>query len=259
MNYNLIATEEHFDGSVFKILLNSPKANVLEAKMLDEISDALAGLANKKETKLIVFEGAGKHFSFGASVPEHTRDKAAMMLKFFDRMFYQLVDLAIPTMAIVRGQCLGGGMELALFCNFIVADQTAMFGQPEIVLGVFPPPASVMLPFKVCQALADDLALTGRSITASEAKQAGLVNLLADEGQDPWELASKWILAHIVPKSASSLKIGNKAVRMRFFRAIREDLPRMEALYLKDLMESCDANEGINAFIEKRKAQWKHE
>lgn len=259
MNYSLIAVEDHFEGSVLKILLNAPKANVLEAKMLDEISDVLSGLSQKKEVKLIIFEGSGKHFSFGASVPEHTRDKAAMMLKFFHRMFYQLVDLAIPTMAIVRGQCLGGGMELALFCNFIIADQTAMFGQPEIVLGVLPPPASVMLQFKVGQALADDLALTGRSITANEAKQAGLVNLLAEEGQDPWEIASKWISTHIIPKSASSLKIGNKAVRMRFFRAIREDLPRMEALYLKDLMESHDANEGINAFIEKRKAQWKHE
>lgn len=259
MNYSLIAVEDHFEGSVLKILLNSPKANVLEAKMLDEISDVLSGLSNKKGVKLVVFEGSGKHFSFGASVPEHTRDKAAMMLKFFHRMFYQLEDLAIPTMAVVRGQCLGGGMELALFCNFIVADQTAMFGQPEIVLGVFPPPASVMLQFKIGQALADDLALTGRSITANEAKQAGLVNLLVEEGQDPWEMASKWIAAHIVPKSASSLKIANKAVRMRFFRAIREDLPRMEALYLKDLMESCDANEGINAFIAKRKAEWKNE
>jgi cyclohexa-1,5-dienecarbonyl-CoA hydratase len=259
MDYKLIKTEEHFGGEALKIILNAPKANVLEATMLDEISDALARLSAKKQVKLIIFEGAGKHFSFGASVPEHTKDKAAMMLKFFHRMFYQLVDLAIPTMAIVRGQCLGGGMELALFCNFIVADQTAMFGQPEIVLGVFPPPASVMLPFKVSQALADDLALTGRSISAVEAKQAGLVNLLADQGQDAWDVASGWISANIIPKSASSLRIANKAVRMRFFRAVREDLPRMEALYLKELMESLDANEGINAFIEKRKPDWKHE
>ncbi len=259
MDYSLIKLEEHFDGSVLKVILNAPKANVLEARMLDEISDMLTAISSSKGVKLIVFEGSGKHFSFGASVPEHTRDKAAMMLKFFHRMFYQMVDLAIPTMAIVRGQCLGGGMELALFCNFIVADQTAMFGQPEIVLGVFPPPASVMLPLRVGQALADDLALTGRSITANEARKAGLVSLLAEEGEDPWEMASKWISAHIVPKSASSLKIGNKAVRMQFFRAIREDLPRMEALYLKELMESFDANEGINAFIEKRKPVWKHE
>ncbi|MBI5570356.1 MAG: enoyl-CoA hydratase/isomerase family protein [Desulfomonile tiedjei] len=259
MEYRLIRCEKHFDGVVVKIVLNSPKANVLEAAMLGEICSALDELGCEKEVKLIVFEGEGKHFSFGASVPEHTKENAAMMLKAFHAMFYQLVDLAVPTMAVVRGQCLGGGMELALFCNFIVADKTAMFGQPEIVLGVLPPPASVMLPRKVGQSYADDLVLTGRSIDASEAFRIGLVNLLVEEGADAWDTASAWIQKHILVKSASSLRIANQAVRGNFFRRILEDLPRMEALYLKDLMESYDANEGINAFLEKRKPQWKNE
>ena len=259
MEYRLIQCEKHFEGAVFKIILNSPKANIMEAAMLGEISAALDGLGTAKDVKLVVFEGAGKHFSFGASVQEHTKDKAAMMLKAFHAVFYRLVRLAVPTMAVVRGQCLGGGMELAVFCNFIVADRTAMFGQPEIVLGVLPPPASVMLPRKVGQAYADDLVLTGRSIDAMEAHRIGLVNLLAEEGQDAWEAASQWIEKHILPKSAACLRIANNAVRMDFFRRIGEDLPRMEALYFKDLMESHDANEGINAFLEKRKPEWKNE
>src|SRR4030042_4822442 len=146
MGNGLISVEKHFDGAVTKIILNSPKANILEAAMLGEILCALAGMSNDKDLKLIVFEGVGKHFSFGASVQEHTKENSAMMLHSFHGMFHQLVRLAVPTMAVVRGQCLGGGMELALFCNFIVADRTAMFGQPEIILGVFPPPASVLLP-----------------------------------------------------------------------------------------------------------------
>lgn len=259
MEYKLIQCEELYDAAVFKIMLNAPKANVLEAAMLGEICCAIASLKDQQDVKLIVFEGAGKHFSFGASVPEHTKDKAAMMLKSFHAMFFSLVDLAIPTMAVVRGQCLGGGMELALFCNIIVADQTAKFGQPEIVLGVFPPPASVMLPQRVGQAFADDIALTGRSLDAAEAFRIGLVNMVAAEGEDAWDVADGWITAHILPKSASCLRIANKAVRMEFFRRIREDLPRMEALYLKELMESHDANEGINAFLEKRKPQWNNE
>lgn len=259
MEYRLIQCERHYDGAVLKIILNAPKANVLEAPMLREILDALNSVANGKNVKVLVFEGAGKHFSFGASVPEHTKDRAAMMLNAFHSMFYKLVQLAMPTMAIVRGQCLGGGMELALFCNFIVADRTAMFGQPEIVLGVFPPPASVMLTRKVGQAYADDIALTGRSIDAAEAYRIGMVNLLADEGADPWQTASAWLEKHILPKSAACLRIANRAVRMDFFRAIMEDLPRMEGLYLKELMESHDANEGINAFIEKRKPDWRNE
>ncbi len=259
MDYKLIQCERLFAGAVCRIVLNAPKANILEAAMLAEICDALKSLIDDKTLKLIVFEGAGKHFSFGASVPEHTKDKAAMMLQAFHAMFYALMDLAVPTMSVVRGQCLGGGMELALFCNVIVADQTAVFGQPEIVLAVFPPPASVMLPRRVGQTYADDIALTGRSLYAAEALRIGLVNLVADEGQDAWDIASKWIEIHILSKSPSSLRIANQAVRMDFFRRLREDLPRMESLYLKDLMESWDANEGINAFLDKRKPVWKGE
>lgn len=259
MEYRLIKCEQLFDAAVCKIVLNSPKANILEAAMLREISAALEDLSTRKDMKLLVFEGEGRHFSFGASVQEHTKDKAAMMLKGFHAVFFQLVKMAVPTMAVVRGQCLGGGMELALFCNFIVADRTAMFGQPEIVLGVFPPPASVMLPRKVGQSYADDLALTGRSIDASEAHRIGLVTLLAGEGQDAWELAAEWISKHVLPKSAECLRIANRAVRCDFFRQILEDLPRVEGLYLKDLMESWDANEGITAFLEKRKPEWKNE
>lgn len=258
MEYKLIQCEKLFDGAVVKIVLNAPKANVLEAAMLEEIRAVLASLKAEKDVKLIVFEGAGKHFSFGASVPEHTKEKAAMMLKAFHGMFFELADLAVPTLAVVRGQCLGGGMELALFCNIIIADQTAKFGQPEIVLGVLPPPASVMLCQRVGQAFADDIILTGRSLAADEALRIGLANMVTGEGEDAWDAAQKWITEHILPKSASSLRIANKAARMEFFRRIREGLPRMEALYLKELMESHDANEGINAFLEKRKPDWKN-
>ena len=157
MEYRLIKCESHFNKEVFKIVLNAPKANVLEAAMLKEISSALTGLEKENSLKLLVFEGEGKHFSFGASVPEHTKENAGMMLDSFHAVFYQLVKLAVPTMAVVRGQCLGGGMEVALFWNFIVADRPAAFGQPEIVLAVFPPPASVILPMKVGQSYADDI------------------------------------------------------------------------------------------------------
>lgn len=258
MEYRLIKCESHFDKAVFKIVFNAPKANVLEAAMLKEISSALDSLKNNNDIKLLVFEGEGKHFSFGASVPEHTKENAGMMLDAFHAVFYQLVQLGTPTMSVVRGQCLGGGMEVALFCNFIVADRTAAFGQPEIVLAVFPPPASVILPMKVGQSYADDIALTGRTIDAMEAQRIGLVHLLASEGQDAWEAAGWWIGKHILPKSASSLRIANRAVRKQFFLRIMEDLPEMQDLYLKELMESYDANEGINAFLEKRKPEWKN-
>ena len=257
-DYRLIRCEKIFDGSVMRIILNAPKANVLEAAMLGEITQALGDIEKDKDVKLIVFEGEGKHFSFGASVPEHTKDKAAMMLKAFHGVFYKMTAMAVPTMAVVRGQCLGGGMELALFCNFIIADETAKFGQPEIVLGVLAPPASVMLPRKVGQTYADDITLTGRSLDALEADRIGLITLLVKDGGDAWDAAKAWIEKHIVPKSAASLRTANKASRTHFFEGILMDLPKMEALYLKELMESHDANEGINSFLEKRKPEWKN-
>lgn len=259
MDYKLIRCEEIYDVAVCKITLNSPKANILEAAMLREISCALAGFEQNKKLKLILFTGEGKHFSFGASVQEHTKENAAMMLRAFHDVFYRLVELSIPTMAVVKGQCLGGGMELAIFCNIIVADQSAVFGQPEIVLGVFPPPASVILPRKVGQAHADAIVLSGQSIDASEAYRIGLVNFLSGEGQDCEDLAKEWIEKNLLSKSATSLRLANKAVRRAFNRRILEDLPAMEALYLKELMECHDPNEGISAFIERRKPDWKNE
>lgn len=137
------------DNSVVRVVLDDGKGNVLDHIMTEELQQTLNSFQENSSLKLIVFEGAGKHFSFGASVEEHQKDLAAAMLKNFHQLFYSLRDLAIPTLAKVSGQCLGGGLELALMCNFIVADKTAKFGQPEIILGVFPPPASIILSEKI--------------------------------------------------------------------------------------------------------------
>ena len=137
-----ILIESLRDGQVIRLILNAPKANVLDAEMMADLQKALDDVRQQPEVKLIQFTGSGDHFCFGASVSEHVREKAPQMLKQFHQLFYTLVDLAIPTAALVSGQCLGGGMELALMCNFVFADQTANFGQPEIQLGVIAPPAS---------------------------------------------------------------------------------------------------------------------
>lgn len=126
-----------FDGSVARIVLDDGKGNVLDKLMVDDLLEFLTAAKANNNLKLITFEGAGKHFSFGASVEEHRKDQAAGMLQGFHKIFYELIDLAIPTVAIVSGQCLGGGLELALMCNLLIADATARLGQPEIILGVF--------------------------------------------------------------------------------------------------------------------------
>jgi cyclohexa-1,5-dienecarbonyl-CoA hydratase len=117
--------------------------------MMLEILDCFKSFKTNTDLKLVTFQGEGKHFSFGASVEEHTKELAGTMLQTFHKIFMNIVEMQIPTMAKISGQCLGGGMELALICNFIFADKTAKLGQPEIILGVFPPPASIILPEKI--------------------------------------------------------------------------------------------------------------
>ncbi len=160
-----ILTEYQHERQVVRLTLNAPKGNVLDTEMMGQLQATLASLAVEPQVKLIVFTGSGDHFSFGASVPEHTKELAPQMLKQFHGLFRALVRLAIPTGALVSGQCLGGGLELALGCNFLFVDKSARLGQPEIKLGVFAPPASVIMPLRIGQTRADNLLLTGVSIT----------------------------------------------------------------------------------------------
>ena len=244
------------EGAVANLVLDDGKGNVLDAVMMAEMLDIFESLKSNPNVKLITFQGEGKHYSFGASVPEHTKDKAADMISTFHKLFTTMMDLSIPTLSMVSGQCLGGGMELALFSNFIFADETANFAQPEIVLAVFPPPASIMLPLKLGQGRADDIVLTGRNIKPDEAMQIGLVNEVFEDKNQMQNGVDRWIEKFILPKSASSLRYGVKAARSRYNQVLRKHLQLLEDLYVNDLMQTDDANEGINSFLEKRQPAW---
>ncbi|MCX6290353.1 MAG: enoyl-CoA hydratase-related protein [Bacteroidetes bacterium] len=246
------------DDSVARIILDDGKGNVLDQIMMKELQQALDSFHEKKELKLITFEGAGKHFSFGASVEEHKKENAAEMLKAFHRLFYSITDLSIPTAAKISGQCLGGGMELALICNFLFADKTAKLGQPEIVLGVFAPPASVILPMKIGRAKAEELLLTGKTIGADEALNIGLLNEVFADKAAMDAATEAWMEQHIVPRSASSLRMAVSASRSFFNHILTKFLPALEQVYVHQLMETHDANEGINSFLEKRKPEWQN-
>ena len=215
------------DNSVARILLDDGKGNVLDALMMEELQGVLDSFKDKNELKLIVFEGAGKHFSFGASVDEHKKEFASIMLKGFHQLFYSIRDLGIPTLAKISGQCLGGGMELAIMCNFLFADTTAKMGQPEIILGVFPPPASLILPEKIGYAKAEELLITGKTITADEAKGLGLINEVFADKDALNTGVDEWIEKNILPKSASSLRYAVKAGRVRFNHVITNFLPQL--------------------------------
>lgn len=247
------------DNSIARVLLDDGKGNVLDNVMMLELIACLSEFETRKQLKLIVIEGAGKHFSFGASVEEHTAELAEAMIKTFHKLILGMVELQIPFLAKISGQCLGGGLELALACNLMFADKTARMGQPEIVLGVFPPPASLLLPLKLGYARAEELLLTGRSIMAEEAHQMGLINNVFEDKDALNVGADAWIEKYILPKSASSLRFATKAGRIKFRHILGNFLPQLEFIYLRQLMQTHDANEGITAFIEKRQPQWNHE
>jgi cyclohexa-1,5-dienecarbonyl-CoA hydratase len=253
-----IKVEYLYDDTVARVIMDDGKANILDGIMMGEINAFLVSLKNKKDIKLVTFEGGGNNFSYGASVAEHTKDKAADMLEGFHRMFYTLIDLHIPTLAKLSGQCLGGGFELPLACNFIFADKSAKIGQPEIILGVFAPPASVMLPLKVGNARADELLITGKIISADEAKSMGLVNEVFEDKAAMDAATDEWIRKNILGKSASSLRFATRAARASFDFFMLKHLPYFTDIYLKEMMETHDANEGIHAFIEKRKPVWRN-
>jgi len=253
-----IKLELTHENSVGNIILDNGRGNILDSELMNQLLNVLDDFKNKRDIKLIIFQGQDEHFSYGASVEEHTKDQAKEMLNAFHSIFYKIIDLGIPTAAKISGKCLGGGMELALICNFLFADKTSVFGQPEITLGVFAPPASIMLPLKIGHAKAEELLITGRNIAGHEAREIGLINNLYENRMFMNHSVDRWISDYILPKSASSLRYAVKAARATFNKTIYEKLADLEHVYLDQLMETKDANEGINSFLEKRNPHWEN-
>ncbi len=250
-----VRAERIENGAVLRIVLDRPKGNILDSEMVSAIRQALAEGARDAGVLAVLFEGAGDHFSFGASVQEHLPEQVARMLRYFHGLFRDLVALRRPLLAAVRGQCLGGGLELAAFCHRIFASETAAMGQAEIKLGVMAPVASFVLPRRIGQVHADDLLLSGRSVGAEEALGMGLVDQIVE---DPSESALSWIRTHLLDKSGAALRVAVEAARYEHDRAFLSQIDYLETLYLERLMGFRDAEEGIRAFIEKRPPVWTH-
>jgi cyclohexa-1,5-dienecarbonyl-CoA hydratase len=243
------------EGAIWRTVLNTPKANILDMEKCDLLSDIFEEAGGAQNLKAVIIQGEGPHFSFGASVQEHLPEQIESMLHGFHRLFYTMLDARVVTLAAVRGQCLGGGMEVAIFCNRLFASPDAWLGQPEIVLGVYAPVASVMLAERVGRSRAEDICLTGRSLKAEEGLGIGLVDEIAD---DPAQSALEYARKHLLPKSASSLRFAVQAARGGFANRVRRELAEVEALFLDELIGTEDAREGLNAFLEKRPPDWRN-
>jgi len=249
--------DESYQGQVATISLNSPPANILSAIMMQEIDQFFAADRSNQSRKLIILKGSGDNFCFGASVEEHTADQVSDMLPGFHRMIGNIISHPVATLAQVSGFCLGGGFELALACSFIFANESSKFAVPEIQLGVFPPVAAALLPILGGGSITNEMLLTGQKFDANSLKTLGIVT----DVSVPAELQQNintYIEKRLIPNSASSLRFAHQAARLTLLNHYNKVMPVLEKLYLKELMNTHDAVEGINAFIERRKPKWRN-
>ncbi len=239
------------------ITLNKPPLNVLNMAMMEEINEVLKAWQGKKDLNVILFKAKGKCFSAGVDVGEHMDGLAPKMIGIFHDIFRLLNKIEIPTVASVYGSCLGGGCELAIYCDLVVAAESAKFGQPEIQVGVFPPIAAQIMPRIIGRKAAMDLILSGRIIPAEEALRMGLVNKVVKE--EELEKETDEFLKPYLRLSAEVLRLTKKAIMKGLSDDLDPSLQVIEDIYLNQLMKTHDADEGLNAFLEKRKPVWKNE
>lgn len=245
------------EDRVGRITFARPPLNVFNIEMMREISAALGECA-QRDLVAIVFDAdkSSRAFSAGVAVEDHVQETIFQMLDSFHAIFRLLEQLSKPVIALVDGAALGGGCELVAACDIVIASDRSRFGQPEIKLGVFPPVAAVLLPRVIGEKRARELILTGEIIDAVEAGRLGLCNHIVPSAHLEPKLIE--VLAKLRELSGTSLAYARQALDLGRGRSIEAALNEQENIYLHELMKTEDANEGVKAFLEKRKAAWKH-
>jgi len=253
MAFKHIQTE--FKDGVATLTLNRAPLNVLNIEMMEEINIFLEGLRKEESLKLLVVQAAGKAFSAGVDVGEHLGDLVHKMIEVFHRIFRLMDGLKVPSIAVVNGSALGGGCELALYCDMVIATEKAKFGQPEIQVGVFPPIAALVFPRMIGRKKALELILSGDIISAQEALNLGLVNKIVPEASLVEEVNG--FIGKFKKLSGIVLKLTKEAALAGLNDDMDQGLKAIEKIYFDRLMKTNDAIEGLKAFLDKRKPTWK--
>jgi cyclohexa-1,5-dienecarbonyl-CoA hydratase len=244
------------DG-IATVTLNRPPVNVMHIAMMVELNTLLESILKSQNLAAIVIRANGKAFCAGVDVADHTADKVGEMIAQFHGIFRKLAATDALTIAVVDGAALGGGCELATFCDIVLASERAKFGQPEVQVGVLPPVAACALPVQIGIRKAIELNAIGATIKADEAHRIGLVNQVYPV--DGFDAAVDEYLVQIRKLSRPVVRMAKRATTMRAREQILDHLKDVEKLYLKELMKLSDAHEGLAAFVEKRTPDWKHE
>jgi cyclohexa-1,5-dienecarbonyl-CoA hydratase len=244
------------DGEVARLTLDRPEHNLLNERMLIELATAINSLAEKRSIKLIVIDSASKAFCGGIDVGEYKSKRMFQLLDAFHNAFTAMLDTAKPILMIVNGPAFGGGAELAALADLVVASPKARFAQPEVKLGVFPPLSAVILPHILGPKLALEVVMTGEAISAERARELGLVNWLVPE--DQLEKTVQDVIRRVTAQSGPVLTMAKKAILGSLGLSLREGVKNSIKIFLNELADLEDSQEGLRALVEKRPPQWKN-
>jgi cyclohexa-1,5-dienecarbonyl-CoA hydratase len=246
-------------GIVAHLTLNRPKQNIMNIEMLQEMANAIEGLSPREDVRMILLDAAPEcegFFSLGVGAEGYTTQMVFQMMDAFHNVFRAMMDISKPVLAVVDGVASGAGAELAAFCDLVVATEHAQFRQPEIKLGVFPPLGAVVYPRVIGPRRAMELLLTGDPINASQALEVGLVNRVVPRTQLKETVDS--LVQRISDQSGPVLQLLKRVVFEGTWRPFDQALKRAQDIYLNQLFELEDSQEGLRALIEKRKPVWKN-
>ena len=255
MAFKHIQTE--LKDGVATLTLNRAPVNILNIEMMEEINTYFEELKKERSLKLLVIQALEKAFSAGVDVGEHLGNLVYKMIEVFHKMFRLMDALKVPSIAVVNGSALGGGCELALYCDMVIATEKSKFGQPEIQVGVFPPIAALIFPRMIGRKKAMELVLFGDTISAQEALALGLINKVVPEASLANE--ANGYIEKFKKLSGIVLKLAKEATLAGLNDDVDKGLKVIEKIYLDRLMKTKDALEGLKAFLEKRKPTWKDE
>lgn len=241
-------------GALGRLVLDRPPLNVLDLATLEALHDAVREASADRTLKALVLEGAGRAFCAGVDVADHTADRVGRTLALFHGVVKGLLAFDAPVVALVHGATLGGGCELALAADIVLAADDLRIGQPEIRLAVFPPAAAALLPRLAGRSRALDLVLTGRTLGATEAQAMGLVSRVFPAAS--FAAGAEAVLEDLAALSGPALRLAKRAVTQGLDRPLAAALDGAESLYLDELMHLSDAHEGLAAFLEKRPPAW---
>ena len=244
--------------NVARLTMNRPPYNVLTIDMMGELSRAIDALRDQRGVRVILLRASPecKAFSAGVALEDSSPDRAFQTLEAMQEVFRSILETSKPLVTVVEGPAIGGGCELAALGDIIVATPKARFAQPEIRLGVFPPLAAVILPHVIGYKRSLEMIFTGEPLSAQDAQRLGLVSRVVPEEQLEEEV--KNVLAKITDQSAPVLEMAKKVlydtIGLPLFGAMKKSV----SIYLNQLMDLDDAQEGVRAAIEKRKPIWKN-